>query len=105
MLNIVDAPNPEFFRKEMIEAALDFVDESLARGLKVLIHCNEGMSRSPSIALLYMAARLSALPADSLEVAEEEFRKIYSNYLPKQGIQGHLRQHWGAYCSEGSAEQ
>jgi len=100
ILNIVDADNPAFFAKEMIDAALDFTDKALARGLKVLIHCNQGESRSPSIALLYMAARLGALPTESLYAAEEQFRKLYPRYNPKPGIRGHLYQHWQLYCNE-----
>jgi hypothetical protein len=100
-LNIVDANNPAFFAKEMIDAALNFIGEALANGLKVLVHCNQGESRSPSIALLYMAARLGALPTESLEAAEAQFRAIYPDYYPKPGIRGHLREYWEQYCSEG----
>ena len=98
-LNIVDAHDPAFFSKdEMIIPALDFIDEALSRGLKVLVHCNLGESRGPSIALLYMAARLGALPAESLEAAEEKFRSIYPLYSPKFGLREHLRQNWRSYC-------
>jgi predicted protein tyrosine phosphatase len=103
ILNIVDTDNPTFFAKEMIDAALDFVDEAMARGLKVLIHCNEGQSRSPSIALVYLAARLGILPTDSLGAAEEQFRAIYPNYYPKPGIRGHIQAYWSQYCSEGTS--
>ena len=51
ILNIVDANDPSFFAKEMIDQALDFIDKSLSNGKKVLVHCNQGESRSPSIAL------------------------------------------------------
>ena len=105
MLNIVDAPNPELFAKEMIDAALNFIDEALTKGLRVLVHCNEGVSRSPSIALLCMAARLRVLPTESLEAAEDQFKAIYPNYRPKPGIRGHLRQYWSVYCSQGCGTQ
>lgn len=101
-LNIVDAPDPAFFSKdEMIIPALDFIDDALSRGLKVLVHCNQGESRGPSIALLYMAARLGALPSESLEAAEEKFRSIYPLYSPKVGLREHLRQNWRSYCDGG----
>lgn len=101
-LNIVDAPDPAFFSKdEMIIPALDFIDDALSRGLKVLVHCNQGESRGPSIALLYMAARLGALPSESLEAAEEKFRSIYHFYNPKFGLREHLRQNWMSYCDGG----
>ncbi len=101
-LNIVDVNNPAFFSKEeMIEPALDFIDEALSRGLKVLVHCNLGESRGPSLALLYMTARLGALPSESLEAAEEKFRSIYSFYNPKFGLREHLHQNWKSYCDGG----
>jgi len=84
----------------MIDAALDFIDEALSKDLKVLVHCDRGESRSPSIALLYMAARLGELPTDSLEAAEEKFRVIYPHYNPQPGIREHLRQNWHRYRSD-----
>jgi len=100
ILNIVDVDNPAFFDKGMIEAALDFIDEALAKGQKVLVHCNQGESRSPSIALLHMASRLDVLPTESLAAAEDQFRTVYPAYNPKPGIRGHLHQYWHEYCSE-----
>ncbi|MEO8287121.1 MAG: dual specificity protein phosphatase [Chloroflexota bacterium] len=98
IMNIVDAPNPAFFAKEMIDVALDFIDEMLGQGLKVLVHCNQGESRSPSIALLYLASRKRTLPIVSLEAAEDQFRLVYPNYNPKSGIHGFLSLYWGSYC-------
>ena len=51
-LNIIDARDPALFVKEAIDAALDFIDEALAKGLKVLVHCDRGDSRSPAIVFL-----------------------------------------------------
>ncbi|SRR6266496_4374819 len=101
ILNMVDTDNPMFFDRRMISRALDFIDQQRADSLNVLVHCNQGESRGPSIALLYMAARLRVLPTASLETAEQEFRKLYLYYNPKMGIRGHLRQYWQQYCDEG----
>jgi predicted protein tyrosine phosphatase len=98
ILNMVDARDPSLFSEEMMDAALDFIDETLDKGLKVLVHSNRGQSRSASIALLYMAARLDELPAESLEAAEEKFKTIYPYYNPQSGIREHLRQNWYRYC-------
>jgi len=105
ILNIVDVDNPAFFDKEMIDAALDFIAEALAQGSRVLIHCNQGESRSPAMALLYMAARLGALPTESLEAAEDQFRTLYPGYNPKPGIRGHLHRYWHEYCSEKASSE
>lgn len=98
MLNVVDTDDPRFFHKEMIDQTLDFIDEMYGSDQNVLVHCNQGESRGPSIALLYMASRLDALPTDSLEAAEGKFRLIYPNYHPKFGIREHLRLFWLQYC-------
>ncbi len=102
ILNMVDAPNPSFFNKErMIDKALDFIDEMRLKDLNVLVHCNQGNSRGPSVTLLYMAARLRALPIDALDSAEQKFREVYPSYLPGIGMRGHLLQYWRVYCEEG----
>lgn len=98
ILNMIDVDNPTFFSKQMIDQALDFIDEALKKGLKVLVHCNLGESRSPSIALLYMAARLHVLSIESFEATEAQFRTLYPNYNPSLGIREHLRQNWHQYC-------
>ena len=100
MLCLLDLPVSLFIRKEMIDQTLDFIDQMRADGLKVMIHCMQGRSRSPSIAMLYLAARLHALPADSLEAAEEQFRHLYPRYKPTRGIRVHLRRNWHSYCRE-----
>jgi predicted protein tyrosine phosphatase len=102
ILNMVDVDNPAFFDMGMIRQALDFIDEHRRGGLKVLVHCNLGESRAPSIALLYLAARLKALPVEALDLAEARFRTLYPDYNPKPGIREHLRQNWQEYC-RGSA--
>ena len=98
ILNMVDVENPKFFDKGMIEEALDFVDEQLENGNKVLIHCNQGESRGPSLGLLYLSSRLEAIPNNSFSDAEEAFRKLYPPYAPKSGIRGHIKQNWVQYC-------
>jgi hypothetical protein len=100
ILNFVDAPDPAYIRKEIVDAALDFIAEGLRSGQKVLVHCNLGESRSPAIGLLYLAASTGTIPTGSLEEAESAFLKIYPGYRPGTGIRGFLAQHWGEYCAE-----
>lgn len=104
-LNLVDADDPAYIPQEIVDAALAFIHEGLSSGAQVLVHCNQGESRSPSLGLLYLAAHTDAIPTGSLEAAEEAFRKIYSPYRPKGGMRGFLDEHWGDYVSpcEGAA--
>jgi hypothetical protein len=101
MLCLLDLPISRFIKKEMIDQTLDFIDEVYGSGLKVMIHCMAGRSRSPSITMLYMATRLHVLPTDSLEVAEQQFRRVYPRYSPNRGIREHIRQNWQQYCTDG----
>jgi hypothetical protein len=101
MLCLLDLPVPIFIKKEMIDQTLDFIDEAYNSGLKVLIHCMAGRSRSPSIAMLYLATRLHVLSTESFEVAEKQFRCVYPHYHPNMGIREHLRRNWLLYCEDG----
>jgi hypothetical protein len=101
MLCLLDLPVSRFIKKEMIDQTLDFIDEAYGSGLKVMIHCMAGRSRSPSITMLYLATRLHVLSRDSFEAAEEQFRRVYPRYHPNRGIREHVRQHWLQYCADG----
>lgn len=97
-LNIVDAPSSLFFSKEMIDKALDFIEQKLGEGLKVLVHCNEGFSRSPSLCLLYLIKH-GIIKGETLEDCETEFMKLYPEYSPGTGMRGFVKEHWKEYLS------
>lgn len=99
ILNMVDADDPAYIPKEIIDAALEFIHEHLSAGERVLVHCNEGMSRSPSIAMLYLAKYTDRIPRSSLLEAEAVFQQIYPMYNPKPGIRGFLMMNWSQYCN------
>ncbi len=101
MLCLIDLPVSRFIKKEMIDQTLDFIDEAYNSGLKVLIHCIYGRSRSPSITMLYLATRLHVLPTETFEAAEKQFRCLYPKYHPTRGIREHLRRNWQQYCADG----
>ncbi len=101
-LNIVDVENPDYIAKEIIDATLLFLDEGLRSGERVLVHCNQGESRSPSIGLLYLAARTGAISAVSLLAAEADFRGRYPGYNPKAGMRGFIARHWTDYIRPSS---
>jgi predicted protein tyrosine phosphatase len=99
-LNIVDAPKLEFFDKSMIDKALDFIDEKLNAGMKVLVHCNEGHSRSCSICLLYIISKGLLRSCFTLEDCEAEFMKVYPEYNPGAGIRGFMKEQWSEYIGQ-----
>lgn len=98
ILNLVDAPDPAYIPKEIIDAALEFINASLQSGNKVLVHCNEGCSRSASIGMLYLAKNTDKLPKENFLAAETAFRSIYSPYNPKSGMRGFMMNNWSNYC-------
>lgn len=92
-LNMIDAPKPEFFADAMIDEALRFIKVSLEAGDKVLCHCNQGGSRAPSLALLYL--RPTDDYADmSFAEAEDVFRACYPPYDPAAGIRAYVERKW-----------
>jgi hypothetical protein len=98
-LNIVDVDNPEWFNIDMIKMAIGFIAK-YSDNYNVLIHCNQGESRSPSIAMLYLATT-GVIPNTTFFDAELEFMKRYKFYNPKQGIRQHLIQNWAEYTLPG----
>ena len=99
ILILVDAPDPAYIPQKIIDTALEFIDASLRTGNQVLVHCNEGCSRSPAIGLLYLVKYTDLLPIDDFIQAEEVFRSIYPSYNPKNGIRGYMTTNWSRYAS------
>lgn len=96
ILNMVDADDPSYIPREIIDRALSFINENLERGLKVLVHCNQGFSRSPGIALLYLA-KIGKFPKQSYVEAKQSFRSVYPDYAPAGGINGFCELNWKKY--------
>ena len=83
-LNLIDVDDPSFIKDELIDEALKFIKDERAKDKKVLIACNAGVSRSPSIALLYLYTE-GKLPTPYSQ-AMRTFRKLYPKYDPSAGI-------------------
>lgn len=94
MLNMVDAPKPEFFNDDMIDAGVAFIVEQLASGKLVLVHCNQGGSRAPSMALYYLRRHSDAYADMTFKEAEDVFQACYPPYMPAKGIQGYVEKNW-----------
>lgn len=99
MLNLINAPTPAFVPAEIIDAALAFLHEGLRAGQPVLVHSTEGVSRAPSLGLLYLAVHTNLLPTESFLAAEQAFHARYRPYAPAPGLRGYLREHWHRYMA------
>ena len=88
-LRMVDAPDTKYFSDWMINPGLEFITERFAAGDPVLVHCNVGVSRSPSVALLWMWEH-GFLP-EVFGEAVAAFKMLYPHYAPQAGIYGYLK--------------
>lgn len=98
ILNLIDADSPAYIPKEIIDEALVFIDEHLSDKQKVLVHCNQGMSRSAGIAMLYLGQQ-NLIDSQSFAEARKEFKKIYPPCNLSKGMSGFLKQHWDEYVN------
>ena len=93
-LNMIDPPTP-MFQMEMFERFLEFATEAWENGQKLLIHCNKGVSRAPSLALLFMAKVLHRITNQSFDEAWDEFQEVaQEEFTPSLGIETWLRENW-----------
>ena len=76
MLNLVDAPKPEYIPQDCFFAAhLFFSDHYLGDGTPMLIHCNQGKSRGPGVLLycIYLRDYILSDADSSIPVGVEEW--------------------------------
>lgn len=100
ILNLVDAADPAYIPKEIINEALKTIHQTISE-FKVLVHCNQGMSRSPTIAMLYLLKYTKALCSVNQKVAVDEFKKLYPPYAPARGVAMFVEQNWHVYTESG----
>lgn len=93
ILNIVDAADPQYIQQAMIDEAVRFIRDHISTGQNVFIHCNQGRSRSPTIAMLAIAPGLSA----DFIAAEEQFNGLYPPFAPARGMREFARANWSRY--------
>lgn len=94
-LNLVDMDRPlsHEYTEPIIEAAFDFINIHLP-DREVLIHCNQGQSRSPALALLYLVKREEVIPNEDYATAKAAFSERYPAFVPGNGVDSYLRKYW-----------
>lgn len=106
-LNIVDLERFDKrylpFNKSMYLAAFRFIERELEKGQKILVHCNEGISRSPMILLLYLCYRgYGGYNNMTFENAVKKYIGDNSIYMyPKLGIYEAVRLLWKDFAEMG----
>jgi predicted protein tyrosine phosphatase len=87
-LNLVDMPN-ELLPKlhtSINDIRLCSLLNTYINKQKIIIHCNQGMSRSPSIGLVYLAKIGAINKKIHIEMQKLIFYQLYPEYNPGKGI-------------------
>lgn len=99
ILNLIDADDAAYVPDACILAALGCIEIALPHQ-KVLVHCNKGGSRAPTIALLRLASTDQRFAGLGYEEATTLFRTIYPPYAPARGMADYAKQHWPTQATQ-----
>src|SRR6266700_7037521 len=77
---------------ERIKKLLEFIHTNIPT-YNILVTCDQALSRSPSVALLYLAKYVRVIRNTTYAAARYEFTRLYSRYQPS-GIADFLTAHW-----------
>lgn len=94
ILNLIDAADPAYIPDEILNAAITAIHTEIEDGKNVLVHCNQGLSRSPAIALLYLRKHDEAYAGLDYEAGVELFKQTYPDYAPGKGMEAKLKERW-----------
>lgn len=96
ILNLVDAADPAYIPAAIVDKALETLDRVLLEPntRKVLLHCNQGLSRSPTLALLWLGSVDARFVDLDFDDAVKLFKTLYPSFDPAGGMAGYAREHW-----------
>jgi hypothetical protein len=98
ILNLVDVADVNFIAPEIVDTAIEAIHSNVA-ARKVLVHCNQGQSRSPTIAFLYLAKHSDQFRGADFETASRDFARIYPPFAPARGMAEYARLNWLRYSA------
>jgi len=94
-LNMIDPPKSEWLPDAIWAKALEFIDEAKEAGKPCIVHCNQGQSRAPAIAMLWMGQPGRDLDDLPFNRALPRFcSAYYPEFLPGMGVYGWLETNW-----------
>lgn len=97
-LNFIDPHDPNFIPRAMIDKGLEYINTRLKAGDKVLVACNQGQSRGPTTAMLYLRS-IGDLTGSFIE-SERKFRTLCPDYDPGIGVRQFARSNWDSLRKE-----
>ena len=92
-LNWIDLPEASDFDIDTFNLALEWIKENYTSSRQILIHCDWGQSRSPTLTMVFMAKILKILP-DNFYDALKEFKVLYPEYVTPSGISKFVKVNW-----------
>jgi hypothetical protein len=98
-MNLIDAGDPQMIPEEMILQGIAFIQEIMSEGKKILVHCDAGHSRGPTMAMLYMRS-VGELP-QPFNRAKKIFTTLYPPYDPGHGMECVARKLWDEIAPKG----
>jgi hypothetical protein len=92
-LNMVDGVRPN---NVMVQAGLRFLHREAAKGRPVLIHCNEGKSRAPMMAMLYTSTLYPVVTDFEIEYPAWKacFQTLYPPMQMHPKLERFLMENW-----------
>lgn len=93
-LNMIDAPDPKFFNDNMIDDALKFIYDFFTLGNDIIVVCNQGESRSPTMCLMYLMKYGYISKEKTWGEVAYEYSKIAPEWNPGAGIGEYCKRFW-----------
>jgi predicted protein tyrosine phosphatase len=92
---MVDASNKKYFHLEQFDVVPGWINPMNP----TLIHCDQGLSRGPSMALYYLAF-MGAISNTSYYRAYSDFKQLYPSFAPNTGIREFMSEWWPALMDD-----
>ena len=93
-LNLLDLEDPQMIPDAVLMAGISFIDEMMKAGKKILVHCNAGHSRGPTMAMLYL--RTVGELDQPFNRARHIFHTLYPKLSQGHGMEVRARELWNS---------
>jgi hypothetical protein len=92
--NLIDVDKDGFVSDTIIQELIDFIDKERESGRIVLLVCNQGVSRSSCVGLMYLLHIGMLKEYKSFFMLEQAYREIYPRHNPSLGMQLYTARYW-----------
>ncbi len=90
-LNLIDPVKP-LFQLESFRIFWRFINYQWNESKTILIHCNEGISRAPALAMIFLSKK--GLIRPEIENAISDMKQFYPNFCMGTGLRTFLFENW-----------